>query len=147
MAISDTTRQRLWLAAVLVLGAIAAVEYLNNRDLRAELQRTRITPEELQQQVDGRAKELVTDSVRELRQEMIAAGQWLHTFYQSEEGLRRPDGLWIDGHPDFEGLGAWLFDVYLAQRLTGADEATARKSVVDGIQKSDEWRQKHPDAR
>jgi hypothetical protein len=144
MAMNEGTRQRLWLGAVLILGAIAIVQTLNNRDLRAELDRTRITPEELQRQVDDRAKNFVIDSVRTLRHEMIAAGQWLHTYYQSEEGLKRPEGLWLGGRPDFEGIGAWLFDVYLTQRLAGADDLTAKKVVADGIQQSDEWRLKHP---
>ena len=147
MAVTETTRQRLWLGAALVLGAIAVVQTLNNRDLRAELERTRITPEELQQRVDDRARRLVIERSAELRHEVIAAGQWLQTFYQSEEGLKRPDGLWIDKHPDFEGIGAWLFDVYLTRRLAGEDDETARKAVIDGIQQSDEWRQKHPNAQ
>ena len=143
MAMTEGTRQRLWLGAVLILGAIATVQTLNNRDLRAELDRTRISPEELQRQVDERAKAFVVGSVRDLRHEMIAAGQWLHAYYQSDEGLGRPQGLWISNHPDFEGIGAWLFDVYLTQRLAGADDATAKKVITDSIQQSDEWRQKH----
>jgi hypothetical protein len=147
MTMSEGTRQRLWRGAVLILGVIAIVQTLNNRDLRDELERTRISPEELQRQVDERAKAFVVDSVRSLRQEMIAAGQWLHAYYQSEEGLKRPQGLWLDDRPDFEGIGAWLFDVYLTQRLAGADDATAKKVITDAIQQSDEWRQKHPGAR
>lgn len=144
MAVSESTRQRLWIGAVLILGAVAAVQTLNNRDLRAELERARIAPEEMQRRVDDQARRLVIERSAQLRHEVIAAGQWLQTFYQSEEGLKRPDGLWIDKHPDFEGIGAWLFDVYLTHRLAGEDDATARKAVVDGIQHSDEWHSKHP---
>lgn len=140
-------RQRIWLSVVVVLGVIVAVQYLNTRDLRSEVERLRISPEELQLRVDQRAQKLVVDTLRERRQDMIAAGQWLHTFYQSEEGLKRKEGLWIDKHPDFEGIGAWLFDVYLAARLTGADDAAARQKVTDTIRQSDEWRQKHPGNR
>ena len=143
----EKTRQRIWISAVAVLGVTACVQYLNNRDLRTELERTRIDPVELQQRVDQRAAKLVVDAVRDRRHDMIAAGQWLHSFYQSDEGLQRPEGLWIDKHPDFEAIGAWLFDVYLAERLIGADDAAARKKVTDAIQQSDEWRQKHPDGR
>jgi hypothetical protein len=143
----DKTRQRIWLGMVVVLGLTACVLYLNNRDLRSEVARTRITPEELQQRVDQRATKLIVDAVRDRRHDMIAAGQWLHSFYQSDEGLKRPEGLWIDKHPDFEGIGAWLFDVYLAERLAGADDAAARQKVTEGIQSSDEWRQKHPEKR
>lgn len=143
----EKTRQRVWLGVVLVLGTIVGVQYLNTRDLRSELERNRIDPEELQRRVDQRARKLVVDAVRERRHDVIAAGQWLHSFYQAEEGLKRPEGLWIDKHPDFEGIGAWLFDVYLAERLIGADDATARQKVTDGIRQSDEWRQKHPGKR
>ena len=140
----EKTRQRIWLSAVVVLGVTVCVLYLNNRDLRSEVARTRIDPAELQKRVDQRAARLVVDAVRDRRHDMIAAGQWLHSFYQSDEGLKRPEGLWIDKHPDFEGMGAWLFDVYLASRLAGADDAEARKRVMDGIRQSDEWKQKHP---
>ena len=140
----EKTRQRIWLSAVVVLGVTVCVLYLNNRDLRSEVARTRIDPAELQKRVDQRAARLVVDAVRDRRHDMIAAGQWLHSFYQSDEGLKRPGGLWIEKHPDFEGMGAWLFDVYLASRLAGADDAEARKRVMDGIRQSDEWKQKHP---
>jgi hypothetical protein len=140
----EKTRQRIWLSAVVVLGMTVCVQYLNNRDLRSELARARIDPAELQKRVDQRAARLVVDAVRDRRHDMIAAGQWLHSFYQADEGLKRPEGLWIDKHPDFEGIGAWLFDVYLASRLAGADDAEARKRVMNGIQLSDEWKQKHP---
>ena len=140
----DKTRQRILLGVVVVLGLTACVLYLNNRDLRSEVARLTISPEELQQRVDVRARKLVVDAVRDRRHDMIAAGQWLHSYYQSDEGLKRPDGLWIDKHPDFEGIGAWLFDVYLAERLAGADDAAARQKVTDAIRQSGEWRQKHP---
>ena len=143
----DKTRQRIWLGVVVVLGLTVCVQYLNNRDLRSEVERTRIDPEELQRRVDQRAGKLIVDAVRDHRHEMIAAGQWLHSFYQSDEGLKRPEGLWIDKHPDFEGIGAWLFDVYLAERLTGAEDAAARQKVTNAIQNSDEWREKHPASR
>ena len=143
----EKTRQRIWLGVVVVLGLTTCVLYLNNRDLRSEVERNRIDPAELQRRVDQRASKLVVDAVRDRRHDMIAAGQWLHSFYQSDDGLKRPDGLWIDKHPDFEGIGAWLFDVYLAARLTGADDAAARKKVTDAIRQSDEWRQKHPGER
>lgn len=140
----EKTRQRIWLGVVAVLGLTICVQYLNNRDLRSEVERNRIDPREQERRVDQRARKLVVDAVRDRRHDMIAAGQWLHSFYQSDEGLKRPEGLWIDKHPDFEAIGAWLFDVYLADRLAGADDAEARKKVVDGIRQSDEWKQKHP---
>jgi hypothetical protein len=143
----EKMQQRILLSAVVMLGLIASVLYLNNRDLRSEVARTRTDPEEIRRQVETRARRMVVDAVRDNRRDFIAAAQWLHSYYQSPEGLQRPDGLWIDKHPDFDAIGAWLFDVYLAERLNGADDATARKRVTDAIQKSDEWRRKHPTSR
>ncbi|OGA53563.1 MAG: hypothetical protein A3G25_18990 [Betaproteobacteria bacterium RIFCSPLOWO2_12_FULL_63_13] len=143
----EKTRQRIWLGVVVALGLVVAVQYLNTRDLRSEVARLRISPEELQLRIDQRAQKVVADAVRERRQDMIAAGQWLHAFYQSEEGLKRKEGLWIDGHPDFEGIGAWVFDVYLRARLTGADDGAARQKVMDAIRQTEEWRRKHPGSR
>ena len=139
----DKTRQRILLSVVVVLGLISCVLFLINRNLRSEVARLTISPEELQQRVDQRARNQIVDAVRDHRHDMIAAGQWLHSFYQSDEGLKRPEGLWIDNYPDFEGIGAWLFDVYLASRLAGDDDAQARRRVVDGIRQSNEWREKH----
>jgi hypothetical protein len=78
------------------------------------------------------------------REEMMHAGERLHNFYRAQDGLQRNEGLWIDGHPDWEGLGAWLFDTYLPARVAGksADEAWA--AVERGIRGSDEWKRKHP---
>lgn len=143
----DKTRQRILLGVVVVLGFTACVLYPNNRDLRSEGARLTISPEELQQQVDERARKLIVDVVRDRRHDLIAAGHWLDSFYQSGEGSKRPEGLWIDKHPDFEGIGAWLFDIYLAERLAGADDAAARQKVTDAIRHSGEWRQRHPASR
>jgi hypothetical protein len=141
---NEMTRQRLWLIVVLVLGIIAASQFVTNRNLRAELNRTQAEVTGLREQLDARARQVAADMLAKRRHELIAAGQWLHSFYQAEDGLKRPEGLWIDGHPDFEGLGAWLFDVYLAERFAGATDEAAREKVADGIRQSDEWRRKHP---
>jgi hypothetical protein len=140
----DKMRQRILLGVAVVFGLTASVLYLNNRDLRSEVARTKIDPVELQRRVDERARRMVVEAVRDRRHDMIAAAQWLHSFYQSNEGLKRPEGLWIDKHPDFEAIGAWLFDVYLSERLAGADDAAARQKVTNAIQQSAEWREKHP---
>ena len=68
---------------------------------------------------------------------------WLHDFYKSPEGLNRPEGLWIDGHPDFEGLSGWIFDVYLRRRLLGDTEEQARAAIETAIKGSDEYRRRH----
>jgi hypothetical protein len=78
------------------------------------------------------------------REEMMATGVWLHNYYKSDEGLQRPEGLWIDGHPDWEGIGAWLFDVYLNERVNGKGSTLAMMSVVKAIRNTEEWKIKHP---
>jgi hypothetical protein len=84
------------------------------------------------------------------REEMMNAGQWLHRYYKSPEGLQRPDGLWKPAiptsvaQPDWEGIGAWLFDVYLRARIAGKNATEATAVVIAEIRKTDEWKQKHP---
>lgn len=83
------------------------------------------------------------------RSEMMQEGQFLHAYYVSPWGLQRPQGLWIVGpdgigHPDWEGIGAWLLDVYLKARVAGKSRAEARADYVKQIRESSEWRTKHP---
>jgi hypothetical protein len=72
--------------------------------------------------------------------------QRLDAFYRAAEGLQRPAGLSIDGGPDFLGIAAWMFDVYLNGRLGGRPADSAWLEVVASIEASDEWKAKHPDA-
>lgn len=84
------------------------------------------------------------------RGEMMTVGQQLHFYYRSPEGLQRPQGLWKDAtataiaQPDWEGIGAWLFDVYLRARVAGKSATEAFELVIKEIRKSDEWKTKHP---
>jgi hypothetical protein len=70
--------------------------------------------------------------------------EWLHAYYKSDEGLRRPQGLWVDDRPDFEGIGAWVFDVFLNAIIRGASDDTAKAAVIREIEASEEWKAKHP---
>jgi tartrate-resistant acid phosphatase type 5 len=79
------------------------------------------------------------------RGEFLQAMQRLDDFYRAPEGLQRPEGLSINEAPDFEGIAAWIFDVYLNARLAGRSIDAAWGEVVRGIEASDEWTQKHPD--
>jgi hypothetical protein len=72
---------------------------------------------------------------------------WLHGYYKAPEGLQRPNGLWVDDHPDFDGISNWVFDVYLRNRLAGRTEPEAQKVVEAAIQRSDEWQMKHRPSR
>ena len=76
--------------------------------------------------------------------EALAAMQAIDRFYRAGDGLLRPNGLSIGGRPDFLGLAAWFFDVYVATRYAGYEEADARYNVAAHITQSEEWRQKHP---
>lgn len=78
------------------------------------------------------------------RGEFLSFLNWLDAFYRAPEGLQRPTGLLINAHPDFEGIAAWGFDVYLNARQLGASVEIAQADVIRAIQQTDEWRSKHP---
>ena len=78
------------------------------------------------------------------RDEMAQAGAWLDGYYRSAEGLQRKEGLSKNGVPDWEGVGAWLFDVYFMARVDGKTPDQARGAVVAAIRRTDEWQSKHP---
>jgi hypothetical protein len=85
------------------------------------------------------------------REEMMRAGKWLHDWYKSQDGLQRPLGLWVVDHPvlgtgpDWEGIGAWLFDVYFNARLAGKTVEQAKAQTVKEIRNAGpEWQSKHP---
>jgi hypothetical protein len=89
------------------------------------------------------AKSSMVNSLSELGGEIQRTMSWLNDFYKGPDGLQRPSGLWIDGHPDFEGLSVWVFTVYLPHRLRGETEEQSRQAVVDAIKQSEEWQVKH----
>src|SRR5262249_20415073 len=79
------------------------------------------------------------------RAELLETLNWLDRFYSSPEGLARPNGLSVAGKPDFEGIAAWVLDVYLNSRIGGLDVATSRQNVIHAIQQTTEWRTRHPE--
>lgn len=91
------------------------------------------------------AGKLAAERLNGHRADIVQATRWLHEFYASSDGLQRPDGLWLaqQKQPDFEAIGAWVFDVYLNARVNGASDADARQAIVDAIKQSDEWRRLH----
>lgn len=70
--------------------------------------------------------------------------RWLDQYYVAPEGLKRPNGLSLNGKPDFEGIAAWYLDVYQRERMAKKTRAEARAAVVSAIRHTDEWQQKHP---
>ena len=78
------------------------------------------------------------------RDEALDEMRYLDSYYSSQEGLQRPNGLSLNGKPDFEGIAAWYLDVYQNERMLGATRAEARAAYVSQIRLSEEWRIKHP---
>jgi hypothetical protein len=125
------------LAVVAVVCALAAYHfYSQNDELRAQLASAQAPGLE-------RARHLTAESMDGQGAEIERAMAWLDGFYKSADGLQRPEGLWIDGHPDYTGISAWIFDVYLRNRLRGQTEEQARARVEGAIKQSEEWRTKH----
>ena len=78
------------------------------------------------------------------RGDLQVAMERLHAFYMSRMGLQRPQGLSVDGRPDFLGIAQWIFDIYLAARSGGFSAEGAFDIVTASITRTDEWRQKNP---
>jgi len=126
---------RVLAVSVALLAAIVVYQHTQIRQLRADLA-------DAQMHV-VQARSMVADWMEGTGVEIQRTIVWLSDFYKSEDGLQRPDGSWIGGHPDVEGIRVWVFDVYLRRRLKGDSEEQARRAVEDGIKQSDEWRAKH----
>ena len=103
---------RILAVATALLAALVIHQYSRIGDFRLELA-------DAQTKAVVAARLSLVNSMEGQGPEMQRAMAWLNDFYKSPEGLRRPDGLWIGGHPDFEGLSVWVFDVYLRHRLKG----------------------------
>lgn len=76
--------------------------------------------------------------------DLRAAMRQLDTYYSSADGLQRPNGLSLQGRPDFTGIAAWIFDVFLKSRHAGLSYDDSWRNVVAAIERTDEWQTKHP---
>ena len=135
-------RSRILTTILLIVGVVLIGQvYWQNRRI-AQLQSSM---EFQQRQFEAQVGKLAAEKLKNQRGNVLQAAQWLHDYYKSDEGLRRPDGLWRadQKQPDFEALGAWIFDVYLNARVEGKSEEEARKMITDAIQGSDEWKRVH----
>jgi hypothetical protein len=128
---------RILAVATAILVVISIHFYNQNGELRAQVT-------DAQTMAVARSRHLAAESMDGQGAEVERVMAWLDDLYKSHDGLQRPEGLWIDGHPDYVGIGTWVFDVYVRDRLNGMTEAEAKAQVKDAIQKSDEWRTKHP---
>jgi hypothetical protein len=127
---------RVLAVATALLAVLAIHQYTTIGDLRNQ-----VTAAETRAAEQARAA--VADSMEGQGAEIQRVMTWLDEFYKSPDGLRRPEGLWIHDHPDYEGLSVWVFDVYLRRRLRGDTEEQARKVIETTVRQSDEWRAKH----
>lgn len=136
----DRSRLIVTILVVVVVVLIGQVMWQQRR-----IQQLQFSMDFQQRQFDQQAGKLASEKLKARRSDVMQASQWLHDYYKSDEGLRRPDGLWrADAkQPDFEALGAWIFDVYLNARVEGKSEEEARKMITDAIQGSDEWKRVH----
>jgi hypothetical protein len=136
----DRSRILTTILLVVVVVLIGQVYWQNRRI--AQLQSSM---EFQQRQFEAQVGKLAAEKLKNQRGNVLEAAQWLHDYYKSDQGLRRADGLWRadQKQPDFEALGAWIFDVYLNARVEGKSDEEARKLITDAIQGSDEWRRVH----
>jgi hypothetical protein len=75
--------------------------------------------------------------------EMVETMRWLDQYYASPDGLRRPHGMVLDGHVDYEAVAFWLFQNYLQARSSGLSPDEARNAVAAAIRQTPEWRTAH----
>jgi len=77
----------------------------------------------------------------------VDRGEYLDAMHRLDEAYRtelgRPEGLSFGTRPDFQGVAAWIFDVYLNARLAGRTADDAWASVLAGIRDTDEYRRRH----
>ena len=119
-----------------LLAALVVYQYSQIGELRGEVANA-------EERGALQARAAFMDSMGAQGAEIQRTMTWLNEYYKSSEGLQRPEGLWIEGHPDYEGLSVWVFTVYLPHRLKGDSEAQSRQAIVDAVKQSDEWRTKH----
>jgi len=127
---------RILAVATALLAALVVHQYSQIGQLRAEVANG-------EERGAMHAKSSLVDSFAGQGAEIQRTMMWLNDFYKSPDGLKRPEGLWIEGHPDFEGLSIWVFTVYLPHRLKGDSEDQSRQAIVDAVKQSEEWQVKH----
>lgn len=128
----------LLVTAVLVLFAQVVWQQLQMRALRDEAAR-------IEASAEARATQLAEQKLAGHRAEVAAATSWLQDFYRSDDGLKRPEGLWDPASHklDAEAIGTWILDVYLNARVAGLSDADARERVANTIRGSEEWKRQH----
>lgn len=75
--------------------------------------------------------------------EFLSVLHRLDAYYRAHDGLQRPDGLSLNGGPDFAGIATWVFDAYLTERVRGISANAAWLLTENAIKATDEWKRKH----
>lgn len=127
---------RILAVSTVLLAALLLHQYSSMSGLRAQLATART------QAADDTRRSIV-ESLAGRSAEFQRAMRWLDGYYRAADGLQRPQGIWIDGRPDYEAISVWIMDVYLGHRLSGDSEEQARQAITDAIRQTDEWRVKH----
>jgi hypothetical protein len=127
---------RVLVVVTVILAAFSIQEYVQIQNLRSELGAT-------EARAAASARATVADWLGGQIAESDGAIEWLHNYYKSADGLQRPQGLWIDGHPDYTAISTWVFGVYMGNRLRGKTDEQAKQAVTTEIRQSEEWRLKH----
>ena len=99
----DRSRLLTTILVVVVIVLIGQVYWQQNR-----IAQQQNAMEFQQRQFDEQVGKLAAERLKGYRADIMQAAQWLHQYYASDEGLRRPDGLWRSDQkqPDFEAIGA-----------------------------------------
>src|SRR4051794_40759768 len=113
---------RILVVIVVILGAFSVQQYSQIQNLRRDV-------DVAQARANDKARALVADWLSNEIAEGSGALEWLHNYYKGKDGLQRPEGIWIDGHPDYVGISTWVLDVYLGSRLKGKSDAEAKQIV------------------
>lgn len=136
----DRSRLVTTILVIIIIALVGQVLWQNRR-----ISQLQASMEFQQKQFEEQAGKLAAEKLQGYRADVMQAAQWLHQYYASDEGLKRPEGLWRADlkQPDFEAFGAWVIDVYLNARVEGKSDDEAKKMITDAIQGSDEWRRVH----
>lgn len=135
-------RSRLVTTILLLIIVVLIGQVLWQQRRAAQLQATMAFQQE---QFAQQTAKLAGEKLKGFRADVMQAAQWLHDYYRSDEGLKRPSGLWRadQQQPDFEAFGAWVIDVYLNARVEGKTDEEAKQMIRSAIESSDEWRRVH----
>lgn len=136
----DRSRVVTTILLIIIVALVGQVFWQNRR-----ISQLQSSMEFQQLQFEQQASKLAGEKLKGYRGDVMQAAQWLHEYYASDQGLKRPNGLWRadQKQPDFEAFGAWVIDVYLNARVEGKTDEEAKQLIRNAVQGSDEWKRVH----